>query len=120
MSEEHGYQFKLTVNPVQKSIALDAANIIETLAAVETSINAYIKQLEIKLERSTVYKASYLRSIELEIAKQQGYLDAIGSVSHLCGYDYYFFNGKPQDDAFEECSSEYEHQPKAFTSFALE
>ncbi len=120
MSETHEYQFKLKVDPAKLAISLEAEDIINTLNEVKMLVDAHIERLTKELENTRMYKASYLREIEIEIAKQNGFLDALGNFVYLCGYDYYFFGGHPQSDAFAEHNEPGgKHQPTSYLDLQM-
>ena len=96
------YTFEVSVDPVKMSTTLDGANMINTMAQMRLEIEAFIEARKKLLAHEDVYKETFLKEVELDIARQESYIKALQAISYLCGYDFYFFDGAPQPDAFAE------------------
>jgi hypothetical protein len=96
------YTFEVSVDPVKMSTTLDGANMINTMAQMRLEIEEYIEKRKKLLTHKKVYNKAFLKEVKLDIARQEGYIKGLQAIAYLCGYDFYFFDGAPQPDAFAE------------------
>ena len=97
MKDEMKYQLKVTKNAENTELSVNCEDVVKTMLAMVNNLRDRGEEFEKRLGRTDVYKKDYLRRLELDIAYNKGFADALHAVAFMCGDDFYFHEDREGD-----------------------
>lgn len=84
------YELKVMKSADNTDLFVNCEDVVRTMLAMFNNLRDRGEELEKRLGRADVYKKDYLRRLELDIAYNKGFADALHAVAFMCGDDFYF------------------------------